>query len=105
MDYPHGEHRIHVKRTGDAYLYFGAIPSAKTIAKDTFSAEELYDTFKPFLHRNLPREQWPDPESQAGMITVRYMNGEEEDFLIFDLHELTSEIFERAEKNIAGELF
>jgi hypothetical protein len=29
MDYPHGEHRIHVKRTGEAYLYYGAKPSAK----------------------------------------------------------------------------
>lgn len=104
MDYPHGEHRIHVKRTGDAYLYYGAKPQARVIAKDTFSAGYLYDTFKPYLHKNQPREKWPDPTSQAGMVTIRYVDGEEKDYLIFDLHELTSEIFQVAEKNIAGEV-
>lgn len=105
MDFPHGERRIHVKQTGEAYLYYGAMPQAKTIAKDTFSIEKLYDTFKPFLHQNLPREQWPDPTSQAGMVTVRYLNGKEVDYLIFDQHELTNKIFKTAETNIVGELF
>jgi hypothetical protein len=39
------------------------------------------------------------------MITIRHVNGEENDYLIFDLQKLTVEIFEIAEKNIAGELF
>ena len=104
MDFPHGERRIHVKQTGEAYLYYGAKPSAQIITKGTFSVAELYDTFKPFLHQNLPREQWPDPQSQAGLVTVGYINGEEEDYLIFDLQALAGEIFETAEKNISGEL-
>lgn len=105
MDYPHGENRIHVMRSGESYLYFGASPSAKTISKDTFSAEDLYETFKPYLHDNKPREEWPDRNSQSGMITVKFLNGEEKSFLIFDLNELTSAIFERAEKNVTGQWF
>jgi hypothetical protein len=103
MDYPHGEHRIHVMQTGEAYLYYGANPSAKIIAQGIFSVDELYNTFKPYLHQNMPREEWPDPKSQAGMITARYMNGDEKDFLIFDLQKLTSKVFHKAEKNISGE--
>jgi len=103
MDYPHGENRIHVKSTGEAYLYYGAAPSAKVIRKNTFSVDELYNIFKENLHPNMPREEWPDPKSQAGMVTIKYADGKEEDFLIFDMPQITGEIFDKAKENIEGE--
>jgi len=100
MDYPHGEYRIHVKRTGEAYLYYGARASSQIIKKDTFTADELYLIFKEHLHPNLPREEWPNPKSQSGMVTIRYSDGKQEDYLIFDMSEFTTKIFEKAKQNI-----
>ncbi len=57
MDFPHGEYRIHVNRTGDTYLYYGAGATAQIIKKGTFSAKSLVRKFKEHLHPNLPREQ------------------------------------------------
>jgi hypothetical protein len=103
MDYPHGEYRIHVNKTGEAYLYYGAAPSAKIIRKGTFSVGELYNLFRDYLHPNMPREDWPNPESQAGMITIKYTDGKEKVFLIFDMAEITGSIFDKAKENIEGE--
>jgi hypothetical protein len=103
MDYPHGEYRIHVNNTGEAYLYYGAAPSAKLIRKNTFSVDELYALFKEHLHPNVPSEDWPDPKSQAGMVTLKYTDGREENFLIFDMPIITGRIFEKAKANIEGE--
>ena len=103
MDYPHGEYRLHVKRTGEAYLFYGSKPSAQIIRKGTFSVERLYDMLHPYLHPNMPKEEWPNPKSQAGMVTIRYINGKEEDYLIFDLQERTKVIFEKAKQNITGD--
>ena len=102
MDYPHGEYRLLVRRTGEAYLFYGEKASAQIIKKDTFSVEELYDIFKPYLYPNLPREEWPDPKLQFGMIIIRYINAEEENYLIFDLQKITEKIFEKAEIHISG---
>ena len=105
MDYPQGEYRIHVKSTGEAYLYYGAGASAKVIRNGTFSAEHLYSVFRPHLHPNLPREEWPNPKSQAGMVTIRYTDGKEEDYLIYDLRELTERIFDKAKHNIIRDFY
>jgi hypothetical protein len=100
MDYPHGEYRIHVERTGEAYLYYGAGPQSQTIRTHTFSADGLYHMFKEYLHPNVPREEWPNPKSQAGMVTIRYSDGTQGDYLIFDMQEMTKKIFEKAKQNI-----
>ena len=105
MDYPHGEYRIHVKKTGETYLYYGAGALAKVIKSGTFSAEHLYNVFKPHLHPNLPREKWPNPKSQAGMVTIRHTDGHEESFLIYDLQEFTEEIFNKAKHNIIKDFY
>ncbi len=103
MDYPHGEYRIHVNRTGEAYLYYGAAPSAKIIKENTFSVDQLYNIFREHLHPNVPREEWPDPKAEAGMVTIKYADGKEVDYLIFDLPEITGRIFDTARENIEGE--
>jgi len=104
MDYPHGEQRIMVKRSGEAYLYFASSPSFKIIRKNTFSVDELYRSFEEHLHPNVPREQWPDPQSQCGMVTLRYADDREEDYLIVDMLEFTTQIFDKAKKNAEGGL-
>jgi hypothetical protein len=34
------------------------------------------------------------------MVTIRYIDGREEDYLIFDLRQLAEEVFEKARDNI-----
>jgi len=99
MDYPQGEYRIHVNSTGEAYLYYGARPQSQTIKTNTFSADGLYLIFKQHLHPNVPREEWPNPKSQSGMVTIRYSDGTQEDYLIFDALELTKQVFDKAKQN------
>lgn len=99
MDYPHGEQRIMVERSGKAFLYYGSRASFKTIKKNTFSIDKLYKVFKNNMHANVPREEWPNPKSKAGMITLVYKDGTDEDFLIFDMPEVTQKIFDKAKEN------
>ena len=37
------------------------------------------------------------------MVTIKYADGKEEDFLIFDIPEITGRIFDKAEENIEGD--
>jgi hypothetical protein len=47
-----------------------------------------------------PGEDWSNPNSQAGVVTIRYIDGREEDYLIFDLQLLAEEAFEKTRDNI-----
>ncbi|MHC4232003.1 MAG: hypothetical protein ACYSQY_01015 [Planctomycetota bacterium] len=102
-DYPHGERRIRVEQTGEAYLSYGARPQFQVIKPGVFSVENLYAQLQDHLHENQPREQWPDRTSECGMVTVYFSDGTKKDFLIFDKAELMGEIFTQAEQNIVGE--
>jgi hypothetical protein len=59
-DYPHGERRIRVEQTGEAYLSYGARPQFQVIKPGVFSVENLYAQLQDHLHENQPREQWPE---------------------------------------------
>ena len=104
-DYPHGERRIRVEQTGEACLSYGARPQFQVIKPGVFSVENLYAQLQDHLHENQPREQWPDPTSERGMVTVFFSDGTKKDFLIFDKAELMAKIFTQAEQNIVGERF
>ena len=103
MDFPHGETRLLVQRNGEAFLFYGALPSYQKIRKGTFDLDELYKQLKPHLHENVPRENWPDPKSKAGMVTIRFKNKSQRDYLIFD-EGLAKIIFDKAKGNIVGQL-
>lgn len=101
MDYPHGNTFLYVFSNGDNFLAYGTTMSSRKYVKDhTFNLDNLYQKLTPWLNENIPREQWPNPKSVAGMVTVSYQDKTEKDFLIFDAEELTDSIFLKAKKNL-----
>lgn len=101
LDFPHGETRLLVQRDGEAFLFYGALPAHQKIAKGTFDIDELYKELQSRWHENVPRESWPDPKSKAGMVTIRFQDKSQKDYLIFD-EDLAKIIFEKAKENIVG---
>lgn len=87
-------------RNGDAFLYYGASPKAQVIKNGAFDIDELYEQLKTRLHNNVPREQWPNPRSIAGMVTIHVAEKEEQDFLIFDEETFSALLFEKARNHI-----
>ena len=103
MDFPHGETRLLVQRDGEAFLFYGALPSYQKIKKGTFDLDQLYKQLQVHLHENGPRENWPDPKAKAGMVTIRFKNKSQKDYLIFD-EDLAKSIFDKARQNAAGRI-
>jgi hypothetical protein len=99
MDYPHGETRLYVERNGQARLSYGSHPQFQVVQAGTFKIDDLYQQLQPRLHDNVPREEWPDQKSVAGMITITYQDKTNKDYLIFDAKEFAEEIFNKARKN------
>ena len=104
MDYPHGETRLHVRRNGAALLFYGARPEHHKVKNGTFDIDELYEQLKTRLHDNIPREEWPNPRSKAGMVTIDVASKAEKVYLIFDEEEFTEHIFYKARQNIVGQV-
>jgi len=104
IDYPHGETRLHIWRSGEALLFYGARPQHQEIRSNTFDFEELYKQLKTRLHDNIPREEWPNPQSTAGMVTITLSDKSETDYLIFDEEELADRLFSKAKKNIVDQI-
>lgn len=99
MDYPHGETRLYVERNGQARLSYGPHPQFQEVKTGTFKIDDLYQQLIPRLHDNVPREEWPDQKSVAGMVTITYQDKTEKDYLIFDAKEFAEDIFNKARKN------
>jgi len=99
MDFPHGETRLLVQRDGEAFLFYGALPSYQEIGRGTFDLDELYKQLKSHLRENVPRENWPDPKSKAGMVSISFKNKSKKDYLIFN-EGLAKIIFDKAKGNI-----
>lgn len=104
IDFPHGETRLHVWKSGEARLFYGARPQHKKIKNNTFDLADLYKQLKSRLHDNVPRERWPNPQSTAGMVTITLSDQTETDYLIFDEEQLTERLFSKARKNILGQI-
>ena len=102
--YPYGESRLLVQRNGDAFLFYGALPQHEKIRNGTFDIDELYRQLKGHLHDNVPREDWPDPESIAGMVTITFTDETMISYLIFDEKKFATIIFDKARKNITEHL-
>jgi hypothetical protein len=104
MDYPLGKTRLHVRRNGEAFLFYGALPQYQKIKKGIFDIDELYKQLKTRLHDNVPREEWPNPQSKAGMVTINVAGKAEKNYLIFDEEEFAEHLFNKAGKNIVGQV-
>ncbi|WP_289282063.1 hypothetical protein [Methylophaga sp. UBA5088] len=100
MDYPHGETRIQISSNNDAYLFYGAIPKYKKIKAGVFELQQVYELLKPHLQKNLPSNERPCPDAIYGMVVILYSDNTQESFLIYNLEEVTSTIFEMADNNV-----
>jgi hypothetical protein len=102
IDFPHGETRLLVERSGEAFLYYGALPSYQEVRSGTFDTEILYKQLETRLHDNVPREKWLNPKAIAGMVIIAYKDQSQEDYLIFD-EEYAEQLFREARENILKE--
>lgn len=100
IDFPHGETRLHVWKDGRAALYYGARPQRETIEVGTFDIKQLYEQIQPRLYPSIPRENWPNPNSIAGMVQIRVKGKGEKVYLIFDEHQFSENLFKKARSNI-----
>lgn len=101
LAYPDGETRLSVWKNGEATLSYGAL-FGKEIRNGTFHTEDLYKQLQPRLHRNTPRENWPDPKAEHGMVQVRFEDGKERDYLIFNEQVFAEKLFSKARENMIG---
>jgi hypothetical protein len=101
IDFPHGETRLLIQRDGEALLFYGALPQHRIVKKGTFDVDEVYSRLQSRLHENVPREDWPDPKSKAGMVTISFADKTKKDYLIFD-GEYARLLFDEAESNVIG---
>jgi hypothetical protein len=102
IDFPSGETRLVVWKDGTASLFYGALPQSEIIKSGTFNIEELYKQLQPRLHRNLPREDWPNPNSTRGMVQLKFKDKSEKDYLIFDEQDFAEKLFSKARKHIVA---
>ena len=104
IDFPHGETGLLVRRNGEALLFYCALPQHQKVKNSTFDIDELYKQLQTRLHDNVPREEWPNPKSKAGMVTIDFDNKAKKDYLIFDEEEFAERLFNKAKKNIVGQI-
>ena len=101
--YPDGEDDLRIWKNGEASLYYGPSPHRKIIRTGTFQIESFYETLRPHLYPVVPREEWPDPTAEAGMVHVRFLGQDENAYLIFNAQEVAQDIFDEAKAHIVGE--
>lgn len=104
ISFPLGETRLLVQRNGDAFLFYGALPQHEKINNGTFNIDELYKQLRDRLHDNEPREDWINPKSEAGIVTIIFTNKTKKSYLIFDEKDFANMIFDKARKNITDHL-
>ena len=102
IDFPHGETRLAVWKNGEAALFYGARPQHEIVRAGVFNVQELYKQLQPRLNPNVPREDWPNPSSTAGMVQIRFKEQDKIDYLIFDEKAFVEELFSKARQNIIG---
>ncbi len=101
MDFPHGETRLQIRRSGEGALYYGALPQHEVVKPGLFDIDELHKELRSRLNPNLPREEWPDPKAKAGMVNIRYGDGSRKSFLIYD-GDFAEGVFKKARANVVG---
>ena len=100
ISYPIGETTLLVQSNGESSLFYGALPQYQKIKQGIFNIDELYNQSKTRLHDNVPREEWPDPKSEAGMVNILFQDGTKKEYLIFDEQAFTEQLFSKARENI-----
>ena len=83
VDFPHGALRLLVWRDGETRLFYGALPTHRTVQSNTFNIDDLFQQLQPRLHDNVPAENRPLGQPY-GMATIEFSDGSEQDYLIYD---------------------
>jgi len=83
LDFPHGALRLLVQRDGDIRLFYGALPTYRTVKNGTFDIDELFQELQTRLHEVVPAEDRPIGQPY-GMVTVEFSDGSRRDYLIYD---------------------
>ncbi len=99
MAYPEGATTLYVERSGQSRLTYGALPQFQQLKTGTFNIDDLYQHLLPRLHENTPKEEWPNPKSEAGTVTIIYSNDARKIYLLLDANKFTEELFSEARKN------
>lgn len=102
MDFPHGETRLLVKSDGTAFLFYASLPQHEEVRPNTFELAKLFNDLQDKIHPNAPMEERP-VHAAYGMVTFRFSDGCEEDYLIYD-GDFTEAYFEIARANIIGSI-
>jgi hypothetical protein len=100
ISYPMGETTLLVQNSGESSLFYGALPQYQKIKQGTFDVDGLYHQLETRLHDNVPREKWPDSDSEAGMVNILFQDGTKKAYLIFDEQALAEQLFSKARENI-----
>ena len=100
MDFPHGETRLLVNEDGTAFLFYASRPQHEVVRPNTFELDELFNDLQDKLNPNVPMEERPVHDAY-GMVTFRFSDGREEDYLIYD-GDFAEAYFEIARANIIG---
>jgi hypothetical protein len=100
ISYPMGETALLVQNSGESSLFYGALPQYQKIKQGTFDVDGLYHQLETRLHDNVPREKWPDPKSESGMVNILFQDGTKKAYLIFDEQAFAEQLFSKARENI-----
>ena len=94
LDFPHGELRLLVRRDSETHLFYGALPTSRTIPSGVFDIDEVYTQLQPRLHKVVPSEVRPLGRPY-GLATVEFSNGSSRDYLLYD-DDFAGELFKKA---------
>lgn len=83
VDFPHGELRLFVGRDDETQLFYGALPTHRTVQDNTFNIDDLFQQLQPRLRDNVLAENHPLGRPY-GMATIEFSDGSEQDYLIYD---------------------
>jgi hypothetical protein len=101
VDFPHGALRLLVWQDGETRLFYGALPTHRTVQSNTFNIDDLFQQLQPRLHNNVPAENRPLGQPY-GMATIEFSDGSEQDYLIYD-ETFAVELFQTACANLIKE--
>lgn len=102
VDFPHGGSRLTVEAGGEATLAYGALPRTERVRPGVFDVRALHEELAPMLRPNVPREDWPRPGGQWGMVHVELGDGRSRAYLIRDAGQRVRTLFQRARANLIG---
>jgi hypothetical protein len=98
IDFPHGETRLLVNNTGEARLYYGALPKALQVERGFFDIKKVYKDLKSRLEPVVTNDKMKPGVSYC-MVTISFKDKKKVDYFITD-REFAEELFQMARDNL-----